>query len=288
MLKAKSFFETPAKELTPQMEQDFFSSLMVSNKTYKTTYRDRFADVNPVLFQHLQRLQPRRAIRVLDIGISSGVSTLELYDGLSANGMNVTVVATDTLIDAFLVRVLPKCHALVDASGFPLRFDLPLVGMKPWVTPRDYRSGFFILRKAVNVAFTRRARKILLNPEDGRIKRTQLVSPRLQTNADIVVCNDDIHRFNSAFVGQFDLIRAANILNRGYFSPRTLTAMVTNIGRYLSQPSGTLLVVRTHEDHTSHGSLFRLADEHRFETVCHFGEGSEIEDIVLKSTIPAQ
>lgn len=282
MLAAKAFFEIPVEQLTPPMEQEFFTSLMTKNGTYKTTFQQRFADANPRLLQQL-RHAGRGGAKILDIGVSSGVSTAELYDDLTAGGLDITIVATDLVIDALLVRVLPKCHALVEPDGFPLRFDLPFGTMKPWVIAGDYRNGFFILRKAINVVFRHLSRRILSHPDDWRITPLKLITPRLLANEKIAVCKDDIQRYNSSFAGRFDVIRAANILNRGYFPPAVLTDMLTNIRQYLSGPSGILLVMRTHEDNSNHGTLFRLRDDRRFEVVCRIGTGSEIEDVVLQA-----
>ncbi len=283
MLAAKTFFEIPPAQLTAQMEQDFFSSLMTSNKTYKTTFRQRFADANPHLVAHLRECTSR-PVRVLDLGVSYGVSTLELHEDLRAAGIPARIVATDVLNDACLVRVGPRCHVLLDDSGFPLRFDLPWGTMKPWVTADDYRSGRFILRKGINKVLTRRARRIVARRgDDERITRVMLISPRLLANDDITVHSDDITHYNSAFAGNFDLVRAANLLNKGYFSEDALTAMIANAKRYLDANGGYFFVVRTHQDNSNHGTLFRLARNRQFEAVWRIGEGSEVEPIVLGS-----
>lgn len=284
MLAAKTFFETPPEQLTPRMEEDFFTSLMTRNKTYKTTFHDRFADINLHLLEYLLH-HGSPAPRVLDVGVSSGISTVELYDDLRQGGLEVEILATDILVDAFLVRVFPECHALVDPGGFPLRLDLPHVTMKPWVTRDDYYNGFFILRKFVNTLFTHRVHRILRNPGDARISEVKLVTPRVLAKAGITVCADDISRYNSAFEGRFDFIRVANVLNKGYFSPALLSTMIANIGRYLRKPYGSLFVVRTHEDRTNHGTLFRKGDNQHFEVVHRFGSGSEVEDLVLRTEI---
>ncbi len=281
MIAARTFFGTPAGQLTPDVEEAFFTSLMTRNKTYKTTFRQRFADVNPQLIAHLQQ-GAIREIKVLDIGVSSGVSTIELYDDLRVAGFEPDVVATDILIDAFLVRILPHCHALVDEQGFPLRFDVFGATMKPWVTPQDYRNGFFVLRKGINVAFSRRARRVLRRGGDRDVQHVQLVTPRLLVKEGVVVCNDDITRQNDGLTGKFDFIRAANILNRGYFPEDSLNTIVGNITSYLRKASGFLLVLRTHEDRSNHGTLFRIGSRDRFEIVTRFGTGSEIEDMVLQ------
>jgi hypothetical protein len=287
MLAAKTFFETPWEQLTPRMEEDFFTSLMTGNKTYKTTFHDRFSDINPYLLDYLLHHAPA-ALKVLDVGVSSGISTVELYDDLRQGGLDVEILGTDILVDAFLVRVFPKCHALVEPSGFPLRFDLPLVSMKPWVTRHDYYSGLFILRKFVNTLFTHRARQILRSPGDARINEVKLVAPRALAKAGIAVCTDDISRYNSAFEARFDFVRAANVLNQGYFSSAVLSTMIANIGRYLRKPHGSLFVVRTHENRANHGTLFRRGEGEHFEVVHRFGSGSEIEDVVLRVEIPAK
>jgi len=287
MLAAKTFFETPSEQLTPRMEEDFFTSLMTRNKTYKTTFHDRFCDINPYLLEYLLHHAPP-APRVLDVGVSSGISTVELYDDLRQGGLEVEILGTDILIDAFLVRVFPKCHALVEPSGFPLRFDLPLVTMKPWVTRNDYYNGLFILRKFVNTLFIHRVRRILRDPGDAGISEVKLVTPRALAKAGITVCTDDISRYNSAFEARFDFVRAANVLNRGYFPPAVLSTMIANIGRYLHKPDSSLFVVRTHEDRANHGTLFRRGDDQHFEVVHRFGSGSEVEDVVLRTEIPAK
>lgn len=286
MLAAKTFFETPPELLTPGMEEDFFTSLMTRNKTYKTTFHDRFSDISPYLRDYLLHLgSPSQ--HILDVGVSSGISTVELYDELRRGGLEVRILATDTLIDAYLVEVFPGCHALLDPDGFPLRFDFPLGTMKPWVKRDDYFSGLFIVRKFVNTVFTRRAHRILEKTGDARVIEVKLLTPRALDKVDISVCTDDIGRYNRAFASRFDFVRAANILNKGYFSADMLSTIIGNIGRYLRKPHGSFLVVRTHHDRTNHGTLFRLGSGQHFEVVHRFGAGSEIEDLVLRTEIAA-
>lgn len=259
---------------------------MTRNKVYKTTSYDRFADVNPYLVQQL-RTDRLSEVKILDIGVSSGVSTIELYDDLHAGGLSPAMVATDILVDAFLVSVLPWCYALVDPNGFPLRFDLPFGTMKPWVVRRDYRTGFAIFRKLVNATFTSRANRILRNPDAKEAIKVKLITPRLLVNDCVNVYADDVRQYNGTLAHQFDFIRAANVLNSGYFSTVALSSILGNVRRYLRGPSAYLLVVRTHDDNHNHGTLFRLDDNSRFCMVRRFGQGSEIENLVLQSGAPA-
>ncbi|NII11158.1 class I SAM-dependent methyltransferase [Oleiagrimonas sp. C23AA] len=284
MLKAKTFFDMPPMRLTPRMEEDFFTSLMMRNGTYKTTFHDRFAEVNPYLVRYL-REHASASPQVLDIGVSSGISTLELHENLRAGGLNVQMLGTDVLIDAFLVTVFPGCHALVDPSGFPLRFDVPGGSMKPWVTRRDYYSGVFIARKLINKLFTYRARRMLEQSDAAIVRAVKLVTPRALVGAEITFCCDDVSQYNPAYAARFDFVRAANVLNRGYFNAAVLSSMVRNIGRYLRPTHGSLFVTRTHDDRTNHGTLFRMAANQYFEVVHRFGSGSEVEDVVTQTRI---
>lgn len=282
MIPARTFLGLPSSRITPEMEEVFFTSIMARNGTYKTTYGSRFSKVN----EQLVRLISAGSISarsILDIGISSGVNTLELAESLGTHGYEASIVGTDILIDAYLVRVLPGCDALVDASGFPLRFDLFGRSMKPWVVQSDYRNGFFLVRKGINVLLRSLATRVRARRPSSNTTHVKLVAPRLLEDKNIVVCDDDITRFNPEFTGRFDFVRAANILNRGYFDDGALRGIIENIRKYLKPSAGSLLVLRTHESKENHGTFFKLDGDNRFVLIERFGTGSEIEHLVLEA-----
>lgn len=282
MIPARTFLGLPSTRITPEMEEVFFTSIMARNGTYKTTYGSRFSNINEQLLRFISA-GSISARNVLDIGISSGVNTLELAESLGAHGYEANIVGTDILIDAYLVRVLPNCDALVDASGFPLRFDLFGRSMKPWVVQSDYRNGFFLVRKGINVLFRSLAARIRAGRQTSKTTHVQLVAPRLLEDKNIVVCDDDITRFNPDFAARFDFVRAANVLNKGYFDDGALRGIIRNIQRYLKPSAGSLLVLRTHESKENHGTLFKLDSDNRFILLERFGTGSEIEHLVLEA-----
>lgn len=279
---------TPSPDqVSPDIEEAFFSSLKLRNGTFKTTFRGRFLDINKQIIDLLQ-LSDIRVDNLLDIGISSGISTLELYDELNSAGYRTRVTGTDLMIDARIVSVFPRCFALVDSTGYPLRFDFFKWGLAPWVGANDYRStGFFVLRQLLNVIFHYRLKAICKSPYHA-FRDVKLVTPRLGNHTNISVQQDDITEFNESFCNKFNFIRAANILNKGYFSEQALAAILGNIKRYLTKPRGHLLIVRTLEgenDHCSwsnHGTLFSVDNHEKCEIVRRFGLGSELEDIVLR------
>ncbi|MGH9048089.1 MAG: ATP/GTP-binding protein [Acidimicrobiales bacterium] len=280
MIPAHTFLDLDADRITPEAEEEFFTSLRMRNGTYKTTFWKRFSEIDQTLAR-LVRAGGLHVDNVLDVGVSSGVSTLELCEALVAADHPVRIVATDLMTEARLVRVFPRCFTLTDETGYPLRHDVFAWTLKPWVVGNDYRSGFFVVRKCINLAFTSQARRLLRRSGSPAVRRVELVTPRLRPCQNISVQNDDITRFNLEFAGRFDFIRAANILNKGYFTDDQLKSSVALLGRYLVDRDGHLLVVRTHQDGTNHGTLFAIAGRGQCVALQRFGEGSEIEDLVL-------
>lgn len=284
MMPARKFLRLPAEQATPQSEETFFTSVMVRNGTYKTTFPGRFADVDDAII----RLLDRRVIsarNVLDVAVSSGTSTLDLAEKLRAHGRQAHITATDILLDVRIVRVFPRCYAMLDETGFPLRFDLLWWGIKPWVSRNDYFNGKAVFRKAIHHVFLRRAQRLLGSPKRADVESARLVSPRLIGNKDVHIEHDDLRVFNPDFARRFDFIRAANILNKGYFPPSDLQAMIGHLKRYLAGPGSSLLVLRTHADRSNHGALYRVDQQGDLERLTQFGEGSEVDELIASARI---
>lgn len=280
MLPANKFLKLQVNQITPELEEEFFASLRLRNGTYKTTFQKRFSKINNELLKLLNNGDIQMS-NLLDIGMSSGISTLELYDDLKSVGYKSRIAGTDFMMDAYLTHVFPGCYALMDNTGYPLRYDLLRWSIKPWVTSEDYWSGFFILRKCINLAFGNRAKNMICGNKFANLTKVKLITPRLYKHSNIVVQKDDITQYNHQFNEKFNFIRAANILNKGYFTEAVLVSIIGNIKRYLTRPTGALLVVRTHENGINHGSLFNIESAGTGKVIRRFGEGSEIEDIVL-------
>lgn len=281
MIPAHTFLGLRAEEIAPAAEEEFFASLRMRNGTYKTTFRNRFASIDRAI-RELVDAGRIRVDSVLDVAISSGTSTLELYEALGAPERPIQIVATDVTLSARLVKVFPGCFTLADDTGFPLRHDLFGWSVKPWVSEADYRTGFFALRKAINIVFTRRARRLWRDGNSANVEAVELVTARLRAHGQIAVQRDDINVYNPEFAGRFDFIRAANILNRGYFTDSELRGAAENLRRYLvSGCGGALLVVRTHEDGSNHGTLFGVRAPGECDVVRRFGDGSEVEELML-------
>ena len=90
-----------------------------------------------------------------------------------------------------------------------------------------------------------------------------------------------------------DVLRAANILNKGYFDEDILEQMVRNLRRRL-RPGGLMIVCNTDYNEgfdygrmdyggMNNASLFRLDADGRFVVQARLNAGSEIEGLVLRT-----
>jgi hypothetical protein len=77
-------------------------------------------------------------------------------------------------------------------------------------------------------------------------------------------------------------VRAANVLNRSYFDSAKLRLMVENLMGYARKPGGLIVINRTHEDGTNHGTIFELSANGP-RVVWRIGRGLEIEYLLCVS-----
>lgn len=280
VLTASEFFDRDPIKVTPEVEADFFSSIKLSNQTFKRTDVGRFEALNRELIGML--VESGAAINlVLDVAVSSGTTTLELLRDLQAAGFSPAVTATDLALDAHIVPLFPGCRALVDKEGYPLQYELLGVAVRPWRRRLDLVSGAALVRTLLNRACGPRARAALRRGAD--VRPVRLISPRLASHPDVEVTYDDILVHNPALACRYDLVRAANILNRHYFTEAQLRRAAAHLRGYLAGPGALLFVVRTLEGGSHHGTLFELAPDRRLRAKKRFGRGSEIEALLAEA-----
>lgn len=258
-------------------EREFWSSLRLSNRTFKTTTEKRLGDLNAAAIGYWREtgFAPQS---VLDVAASSGVTSIEWLQAMRAAGFAPQMVATDISLNAKIVRLLPFYSVLVrdNAKMEPMQhilFGLPL-------TPY-FNYG---IRSSLGAAVTYllyRPLRALAAPITSE-KPVQLVSPKVRAVGGITFVEDDLFDSTSkAGLGAFDVVRAANILNLGYFPEAVLRKALANLKAVLRGPGSFLIVVRSHADGSNHGGMYRLTAAHHFELVRSVGQGSEIGDLVL-------
>jgi hypothetical protein len=266
-----------------RLENQFFKSVGLPNGTWKTTAYRRLDNLNELVQKFLPTDRP---LDVMDVAVSSGVSTVEWIESMERAGTQCRMTAGDATADAYLVSIAPGMRVLVDRHGHALHYEVAGRGighpLRKRLMPVYLWPVLFIhLVLGMVVAPTLRAATRL--EEGGRLgtrwRPLKLVSPTLLKPNRIDVVEDDI-LVNRSYRGCFHAVRAANILNREYFEDNTLTAMLNNLRNRL-KTGGLLIVCRTNPHDVNHGTIFELREDGRLYVLARLNEGSEVEHLAL-------
>jgi hypothetical protein len=286
------FSDSSSPEERERLEDSFFGSLRLpTNGTYKTTSHRRLNDLNELVLRHLP---PNRPLQVMDVAVSSGVSTAEWAIQLRAAGVAHRMVAGDLVVRAFLIEVAKFFRVLVDRDGRLLQVDvwgsgicLP-PGLRAHNNPRRLLALVRDLPMLIAGFAVAAVSAPAIRASSNRPGKTfgltysplELVSSALSSLPDVQIVEDDI--LADAATDTVDVLRAANILNRAYFDADTLSRMVANL-RHRLRSGGLMIVCRTDYGGLNNASLFRLNADGKFEVLARLNAGSEIEDLVLNT-----
>ena len=266
-----------------RLEKQFFQSVGLPNGTWKTTTHRRLGNLNDLVQKFLPAERP---LDVMDVAVSSGVSTVEWVESMERAGIQCRMTAGDATADAYLVSIAPGLRVLVDRHGHALQYEVAgrgigrplrkrLMPLYLWPVLFIHLVLWLVVAPALAVA---------TRLEDGgrlgtRWRPLKLVSPTLRKRNRIDVVEDDI-LVNRSYRGCFHAVRAANILNRGYFDDSTLNAMLTNLRNRL-KTGGLLIVCRTNIQNVNNGTIFQLREDGRLHVLERLNEGSEVEQLAL-------
>jgi hypothetical protein len=279
------------------MEHDFIGTLRQSKGTYKYTYARRLDDLN----ERIAGLLPEdRPLRVMDVAVSSGVSTLEWSQDLDRRGIAHTMTAGDLNVGACLVALPGGRNVLVDGQGHPLQYDLsgravpnpPARRQLPlsWLGIALCHRGLRRTTAPVKRAALQEHGTTVEAGLRAHCRAVRLVSPRLLGNPRITLIEDDILQENQALRGRFHVLRAANILNRAYFDEATLARIVANLRDRLVE-GGRLVVCSTSGDvyrgdpvrRSNDGTIFARRGG-MLDVLGRLCQGSALESLILERT----
>jgi len=263
-------------------ERRFFSSVRLSNGTLKLTAAGRLDDVNAMIAPHLSRGKPLQA---MDIGVSSGITTLEWLADLERAGLQVHMVATDLTAHALLWSLGGVAHVFTEESGYPLQYEaFGLVFRHP---ARRHEKLLFFMPATLAATLFRGAARRQSHRSSRRglvsCRRVAFVSPRLM-RASLELIDDNV-LLPWADARKFDVVRVSNVLNPAYFTAAQLRLALASL-RARVAPGGLMILSRTHgrEDADgNHATLFRADRRGEFTVVDRLRGGSELEHLLLES-----
>lgn len=278
-LTADAFFSQSAEDIDPATEAAFYGMLKMPNGTFKLTRGSRFAEIEEA-FGRIFAEEAARIHSVLDVGVSTGITTLEFADFLQSRGSPAEITATDLYVQAHIVQPFRELRVLADPKGWPLQYDICGKAIRPWIRRLDYVTLAFVPRILARAVLRNRVKALI---QKGESKPVQLISKSLSGRSDISFIENDILTRSAELSDRFDLVRAANILNRNYFSDQDILRAVDNIRTYLHDSGGLFLVTRTNAAQINAGTLFELNSRKSFKVLARVGPGSEIERLVLRN-----
>ena len=280
----------PDERQLEEREDLFFHSIELRNGTRKTTRHRRLDDLNALVHELLPEPRP---LEIMDVAVSSGVSTAEWLVELERAGIECNMLAGDAVVEAFLISLGPRLRALVDRTGHLMQLDVGGEAIRMPPPRRRDRIRYIpctLLMKAATFLFDlggQAGAQTGPQPGDPTLHRLgvtcrplTLMSPSLRQLPQLKAVEDDI-LLNTSYTQRFHALRAANILNLAYFDTATLERMVCNLRSRLL-PGGLLIVCRTNEKGVNNATVFTLEKDGRLTATARLNEGSEITDLVLR------
>jgi hypothetical protein len=286
----------PASPREITVFEALMQGLRLNSGIYRTTFHNRFRDLDPFVNELLaERFDAAAAIEVHDWAASDCLTSSEWAASLLALFPNARLTASDLTL--FLVEVAWNGHALIqERDAKPLQYLSPpfLVYVnRPEQRPRMLTR--ILIRQAQSVVAE--LKSSLTIPEEWLDSESDMLSLPPYQLRKLPVVHPEAAAFrarNTRFLimrhsafdvlpQPADVIRSMNIYNISYFDSVQLAAGARAVWRSL-RPGGLWIVGRTwQEQPPSHNvSIFEKTNS-GFELVRRYGEGSEIESIVLES-----
>lgn len=251
-----------------------------ANRTYKRTYSHRFREFDQAIARQLAGPNRPGTLRVHDLAVSNGITAVELYRLLAqtCHGQ-IEYLASDLSPGIVAVRagkvtliLDPTNHACLQLIRPPFVFNL-----QKKENARRFPVNWLVRRSLEATHCVELKRRYLAGDPQLQVDEIELLHPECQqlvrSTAPFTFRSIDIMQ---PMEGPYDLVRAMNILNPGYFGAKELQRAIANI--HASLVVGGLLATGSNQDSDSwvDGAIYRKTRE-GFELVLKTGSGSSVD-----------
>lgn len=268
------------------MFEDVCFRLRTSNGTFRTSFAQRFVDLDTAALRWMGELfVPRAAIRIQDRGASHCLTSHDFAERVFTAYPYAEFEASDLFLCLYELSLANGGKYIVEPNGQPLQYIRP-----PFVLSACHREP---RRYLVNLWLGVRARRRFgrLSLPEGwmqstggpgyRVRAIPCVHPR----AAALAARDPRFRLRTRSVFEVTpqschVLRTMNILNRSYFADWQLETAAS--AAFDSVREGGLWIVgRTWEDDFSNHATFFLRGSNAWQFLGRIGDGSELEELVL-------
>jgi hypothetical protein len=288
-------------------DTQFFERLLphvcLSSGVYRTTYRQRFRTLNPIVNQILvQTFAPSETLLVEDWAASDCLTSSEWAKSLFPLFPQISFIASDLLL--FLVearKANTEKRFIFEPGGNPLQYIHPpfvvrLAQPEPKFLPFNWLLYRSALRQWQSVQSSWSLPQSWLDsPRGEALKQGNFEFRKLSLiHPEAVQLIQEDPRFAVRRHSIFEpsprtnhVVRSMNIYNRAYFSEEQLRQGARHVGESL-YPGGIWIVGRTVDENTSthEVTIFQKQLSGTFEVRHRVGPGSEIEKLVLSAKTP--
>ena len=269
--------------------EDISVTLRTSNGTFRTTFRNRFDDVDSACIGLLKQFFPSdAAIGVEDRAVSHGLTSCEWAKRLLPVFPAAEIEASDLLLQLLELSVDGGETFITEVDGTPLQYIKPpfVVSlhhpeswrnpMRRWVAARARQRFDALALPAAWVAQSQgpgyHIRPIpYIHPEAAELARSD---PRFTFR-----CRSVFERTSAPC----HVLRTMNIFNRAYFSTERLEEGCRAIFDSL-QPGGIWVVGRTLEEDLTNRATFLRRAERGWQVLDRIGGGWDLEEMALGLT----
>ena len=268
MIKSKKFytdiysFFILKKNINKSRLEKIFSLLRIDN-TYKTTSYNRMVKINKKLKKFMKNSFSKK-VMICDFGVSSGQSTLELY-----NDLNRKQIKYIYGFDKQIYLKIYKIKKLI--LLYSLKNELLMVEYNKYCMRYRY---YLILKKIEKLVI------FLLNLFNVKYKKSNVLMPNLKKIDKCKFFEQNIFNIKKRYHNLFDVVRVSNLLNYSYFSEDKLRDAISNI-RKISKERSIILINRTTRNKKDLASFF-IKKKGKFHLLEDVNGGPEIKKLVLE------
>ena len=233
-----------------------FSHIIVSNGLTKTTRSGRFRDLDEIAV-HL--LQKTGKIQLHDIGVSNGITSLELFDKIRDSGLPVHFCISDKFARIYYKgRAVKKFY---DADGNLISVNFFFLHFSPRIG-----KAFFLSRWLFNLY--KKTTRLDKESEKEILLLAPAVYKKIQEEK-IELLEFDV--FATRADHPFTFLRCLNVLMPAYFSTDQIRQGVNNLKENLAE-DGYLLLGRTDASNINHATFYtRKGDRLQADRVINNG-----------------
>jgi hypothetical protein len=235
-------------------------SMFKFGTTNKTTKSRRF----PATIAALRSINYHSPPTVLDVGASDGITSLHVIQNIDYNKFYVT----DLNPEAFCDTRDGRCYF------YDMHYKCILIVTKLFVIYSEFNDSIFPFNVAARYFFSKSQNT------NNALRKIELINPELKKVAgNIVIAKYDI--FKKWMNEKVDLIIAANILNRDYFSETQILKAVNNLVCALND-GGRFVIVDSRK--IEKATIFRVMNK-RIISEKDINGGTEIKALILKACL---